>query len=187
MLERSVTWLDRRLEAFAPPGQPLTLMTIKRLAELAIAHLVLSEQSAKPVAPRFLPNLLGRWQEWLEQTATHPKLLDAQAKFPSYAFPLLLPYLILRAEGHRNHNFEHQLRRALERGLFDWHELVPYRLLDQQYFLWKADCLREEPLWEALYRKTTLAASRQPIRLRTPSFTLRILAHEPSSRTGSSR
>lgn len=78
---------------------------------------------------------------------------------PSHAFALLLPYLNLRTTGYRSPFHEETLRRAWAGGLLFAAEVVPHRVLDREYFLWKSGLLRCEPDWLKLYATTALAAA----------------------------
>ena len=78
-------------------------------------------------------------------------------RLPSDAFALMLPYLSLRTTGYRSEFHENTLERMHSRGYLFAAEVVPHRVLDREYFLWKAAVLPIEPDWAKLYAKTILA------------------------------
>jgi hypothetical protein len=51
------------------------------------------------------------------------------------------------------------------RGYLFAAEVLPHRLLDREFFLWKSGLLRDEPNWRGLYANTALGLARDPLHL----------------------
>ncbi|HVO78754.1 MAG TPA: hypothetical protein VMT39_01925 [Candidatus Bathyarchaeia archaeon] len=84
---------------------------------------------------------------------------------PSYAYAILLPYLTLRPTGYRSSFHEESLRLAWASGFLFAVEVVPHRVLDREYFLWKAGLRDSEPCWSTLYANTALAAAKDALHI----------------------
>ena len=68
-----------------------------------------------------------------------------------------MSYLALRSSGYRSTYHEETLRLVRRWGYPAVTETVPYRVLNNQYFLWKSGLTRREPSWQTLYKRTILA------------------------------
>jgi hypothetical protein len=104
-----------------------------------------------------LPRHLRRWRRFLLDHCEDRAYAELGRRIPSHAFALLLPYLNLRTTGYRSPFHEETLRRAWAREFLFATELVPHRVLDREYFLWKSGLLRCEPDWPKFYAATALA------------------------------
>jgi hypothetical protein len=154
----SVRWLTRHLDRFSPWSDGrLTDAGIQAFAELAIAYAYLAGwQDCERGPATSLYAALPRWREFILTECLCRTYAEMARKRPSQAYALLLPYLSLRATGYRSPYDEETLRRLERWGYPAASEVVPYRLLDRHYFLWKSGCLRREPRWAELYRATLL-------------------------------
>lgn len=156
----SVHWLTDRLDRFSPWSDgKLTDAGIQAFAELAIAYAYLARWQGRAYG---LTAGLPRWREFIVAECMRRNYTEMARKRPSQAYALLLPYLSLRASGYRSPYDEETLQRLERWGYPAASEVVPYRLLDRHYFLWKSGYLRREPPWAELYRNTTLS---QDVRL----------------------
>jgi hypothetical protein len=106
--------------------------------------------------------MLDRLQKFVLRHCGESTLVDSAIRYPSQAFPLLLPYLVLRGAGLRTNECERALDIALRRGALSTIELVPFRLL-VNYFLWKSGLLTTEAPWRQMYMATTLGQAANTI------------------------
>jgi len=153
-------WLAENLVRFSPwrDGR-LAHGGVKAFAELAILYGYLEQWKDHPLAKKFaLRENLVPLRAFILEHSEHPAYGEMTRKRPPQAFYLLLPYLILRATGYRASYHEDTLKRLRRCGYprAMEMEMVPYRLLDQQYFLWKSGYSTREPNWYRLYRDTIL-------------------------------
>jgi hypothetical protein len=91
--------------------------------------------------------------------------VEAARRQPSLAYAFVLPYVMLRATGHRAAEHERLLRRMRWWGYPAGSEAVPHRMLEREVFFWRAGCVREEPDWDRRYRDTTLGQRCSPVYL----------------------
>jgi hypothetical protein len=108
---------------------------------------------------------LAEWRDFIVRHSADPAYAETLRKRPTQAFYLLLPYLVLRATGFRASYYEDTVKRLHRWGYLRSIEMVPYRILDRQYFLWKSGYLRRESNWQQLYRNTILGRSRNVVYL----------------------
>jgi len=108
---------------------------------------------------------LRRWGEFLLKNCEDRSYAELGRRMPSLAFSLSLPYLVLRTTGYRSTFHEQTLRRISDRGFLFSAELVPHRLLDREYFLWKSGLSHGEPDWRGLYANTILALAPDDLHL----------------------
>ena len=152
-------WLSRNLHQFAPLEKSDSSPRIQPFAELAILYERLRSTGNGSLATQLeLPRHLRRWRRFLLDRCEDRAYAELGRRVPSYAFALLLPYLNLRTTGYRSVFHEETLRIAWARGFLFAAEVVPHRVLDREYFLWKSGILRREPDWLKLYANTALAA-----------------------------
>jgi len=153
-------WLGRNLRRFAPLDKFEAAPRIKPFTELAILyerlHSVKSESLAESLR---LPQHLRRWRRFLHSHCGDRAYAELARRMPSYAYAILLPYLVLRSTGYRSPFHEDSLRLAWDRGFLFDAEVVPHRVLDREYFLWRSGLLTAEPDWQGLYARTSLAAA----------------------------
>lgn len=162
----SLQWLGRNLHRFSPVAKPESPSGIKAFSELAILYERLRSVQGDGIAERLaLPGHLRRWRRVLVEHCENASYAELARRMPSYAYPLLLPYLIFRSTGHRSPFHEATIRRMWDRGHLFAAEMVPHRVLDREYFLWKAGLLRTEPDWRELYAETTLALAPDALHL----------------------
>jgi hypothetical protein len=159
-------WLSRNLHQFAPLEKFDPSPRIKPFTELAILYERLRSVERGPLAARLeLPHHLRRWRRFLLEHCEDRAFAELGRRIPSHAYALLLPYLTLRTTGYRSPFHEETLREAWTRGFLFAVEVVPHRVLDREYFLWKAGLLRSEPNWSKLYANTVLAVAPDALHL----------------------
>lgn len=156
-------WLRRQLPFFEPVGSgELSPLNLKAFAELAVACEIMEDASTSGTA--FVPNddLDALWSFTLDR-ALGPDLWQLAKRFPVQWFLVSLPYLAVRNGRRRSQPFDAVVQWVLRRGLADSFETVPYRVLDQAYFLARAGLYRGAPNWESLYRETFLGRAGDPL------------------------
>lgn len=159
--QTAVSWVTLNLARFQPfvAGQ-LTADGIKALSELAILYSVLKDRS-RAGRDSWIENAIPTWRSFLIEQCETPKYAQMSRKRPGQAFYLLMPYLCLRRSGYRTPYYEQTLR-LLKRWRYPGAiEVVPHRLLDRHYFLWKAG-LKLAPKWSHHYRATSLPHMTHP-------------------------
>jgi hypothetical protein len=112
-----------------------------------------------------LPNHLRRWRRFLVDRCEDRAFAELARRVPAYAYAILLPYLALRTTGHRSSFHEESLRMAWESKYLFAVEVAPHRILDREYFLWKAGLRDDEPSWPTLYANTALALAPDALHL----------------------
>ena len=155
--DRGLRWLNRNLDRFSPIDRFGGAPSITPFAELAV--LVERAQSlcaGACAAELNLPRLVRKWRAFLIRHCNDRAYAELPRRMPSGAFPLLLPYLLLRATGYRNAFHEETIHRMTDGDYDAFTELTPYRVMDREYFLWRAG-LRGEPDWPQTYAGTLLA------------------------------
>jgi hypothetical protein len=156
----SLEWLGRNLHQFSPFEKLDSSPRIQPFAELAILYERLRSVPSGPLATRLeLPRHLRRWRGFLLRHCEDRAYAELGRRIPSNTFALLLPYLNLRATGHRSPFHEETFERARASGVLFVAEAVPHRVLDREYFLWKSGLLSYEPDWLKLYATTALAVA----------------------------
>jgi len=141
-------------------------MSVKRLAELALACILLESwsQSVCP-APCALCGEFGRalprWRRFLIEQCEDQRYAEYARKVPARGLDALLPYLALRSGGYRYDFHEESLRRLESSGLLDLREREAYRFLEAQWILWRAGWSVAEPDWKGLFMRTSLARRRR--------------------------
>jgi hypothetical protein len=154
----SLEWLSRNLHQFSPFEKSDSSPRIQPFAELAILYERLRSVPSGPLAKRLeLPRHLRRWRRFLLGHCEDRAYAELGRRIPSNTYDLLLPYLNLRATGHRSPFHEETFERARARGVLFAAEAVPHRVLDREYFLWKSGLAKSEPDWLNLYATTALA------------------------------
>jgi hypothetical protein len=129
---------------------------VKAFAELAILYGCLQEWQPHLGKCLALRQDLVQWRDFVLRHVESPEYAQIPRKHLTHAFYFLLPYLLVRATGYRSWYHEDTLRRLGESGYLTSTELVPYRVLDRLYFLWKSGYFDREPHWHSLYRQTFL-------------------------------
>src|SRR5205085_217609 len=133
---------------------------IQPFTELAILYERLHSVASHPLAVRLrLPYHLRHWRRFLFDHCEDRAYAELARRMPSYAYAMLLPYLVLRSTGYRSSFHEESLRLSWARGFLFAMEVVHHRVLDREYFLWKAGLLPGEPDWSKLYANTALAVA----------------------------
>jgi len=164
-LTTRLEWLNNNIDCFRPrQAGELSEAGIKALSELAIAHAWLEDcrSRASPLANfSSLQKSFELWRAFIIRESEEMSYAQSARRRPAQAFCLLSPYLALRPSGYRSEYHEDTLRL-----LRCWRypavtEMVPYRVLDRDYFLWKFGSLKREPNWRTLYQTTTLACTRR--------------------------
>jgi hypothetical protein len=125
---------------------------------IAYAWLLQSRNKISPLANcAALQTSLELWRRFIIGECQKRPYAEAARRYPAQAFYLLMPYLALRSSGYRSTYYEETLRLVHRWGYPAVTEMVPYRVLDCQYFRWKSGSTKREPSWEPLYKRTTLA------------------------------
>jgi hypothetical protein len=158
-LQACVDWTTLRLADFSAREKGTSgELRIKALAELAVAYCWMhSWDNYLPASAR---NAMLGWRSFLQEECENAAYGELARKRPSQAYHVLIPYLCLRASGYRWPYHDETLSRIAELGYPFASETLPYRVLDQSYFLWKSGWLKREPAWRRLCRQTTLARAR---------------------------
>ncbi len=162
----SIEWLSRNIERFSPLEKFDPTPKIKPFTELAILYERLHSIAGHPLAARLgLRRHLRRWRRFLFDHCEDRGFAELARRMPSYAYAILLPYITLRTTGYRSSFHEESLRLAWASGYLFAVEVVPHRVLDREYFLWKAGLLSSEPDWPKLYANTALAVAPDALHL----------------------
>jgi hypothetical protein len=160
----SMHWIDRNLSQFRfVRNGELPYGTLKALAELAVAYAWLKSilgrvplsHSIAAVEPT-----LERWRAFLICECKNPSYAEMPRKRPSQALAIILPYLALRSCGDKLAYYEGTLAKLRRWNYPGSIELVPYRVLDYEYFTWKSGWRQKEPNWNSLYRRTSLGKAK---------------------------
>lgn len=151
-------WLNLHLDHFIPLREGrLTDDGVKAFAELSVVYGYLEQKLRLQHTDNFLKNVnLPVWRAFLIRHFEDKIYAETVRKRPAQAFYLLIPYLVLRGVGYRSQYYEESLQQWRRWGYPQAMEVIPYRLLDQQYILWKAGYQTREPNWQQLYRQTVL-------------------------------
>lgn len=160
--QQAVLWVSRHLDRLDPyVAGELTSDGIKALSEFGIVYSFLHDMSSsEPHA--WIRDEIRPWRSLLVEQCGNPRYAQMPRKRPAQAFYLLMPYLALRATGYRDAYHEQTLRCVARWRYPEATEVVPHRLMDRQYFLWKAGCLLREPPWRTLYRTTSVPCMTHP-------------------------
>lgn len=162
-IRANLDWLTQNIEHFVPyQNGCLVDAGVKAFAEFTVAYGCLKRWESRAFTNDLqLERILPIWHSFILRHCENPIYAEMSRKRPFQAFPFLLPYLVLRSESisYRSSYYEDTLSFLHRSGYPGATEVVPYRLLDQQYFLWKSGYLISEPKWEHLYQNTALARS----------------------------
>ena len=157
----SLRWLNSELHGFSLPDTAKPSgASVKALSELAIAYawLVQCRNRLSPLANcAALETSLELWRRFIIGECQKRTYAESARRYPAQAFNLLVCYLALRSSGYRSTYHEQTLRLVHRWGYPAITETVPYRVLNNQYFLWKSGLTRHEPSWQTLYKRTILA------------------------------
>lgn len=157
----SLRWLNSEIHGFSLPDTAKPSgASVKALSELAIAYawLVQCRNRLSPLANcATLERSLELWRRFIIGECQKRPYAEAARRYPAQAFNLLVSYLALRSSGYRSTYHEETLRLVRRWGYPAVTETVPYRVLNNQYFLWKSGLTRREPSWQTLYKRTILA------------------------------
>jgi hypothetical protein len=157
----SLRWLNSEIHGFSLPDTAKPSgASVKALSELAIAYawLVQCRNRVSPLTNcAALQTSLELWRRFIIGECQKRPYAEAARRYPAQAFNLLVSYLALRASGYRSTYHEETLRLVHRWGYPSVTETVPYRVLNNQYFLWKSGLTRREPSWQTLYKRTILA------------------------------
>jgi hypothetical protein len=156
---RSLEWLTSRLSDFSPINHGrIDSFRLKAFAEFTLVYAGLVESN-----PRDLVAKLSGWRDFIINHCENPAYAQAARKQPLLAFAYLMPYLSLRGIGYRSDYHEETLRNLSRDKWLKSVELVPYRVLDREYVLWKSGFSRKEPSWRRLYLATAAGQSDDPL------------------------
>src|SRR5216683_1909756 len=160
-----LNWLTQNLEHFSPWREgKLTDKGLQAFAELSILYAHLEQWKARSLCQQLsLDNSLVTWRKFILDHCEYQPYAEVARKRPALAIYFLLPYLMLRTGGYTSCYYEDTLRRLERWGYPRATEVVPYRFMDQQYFLWKSGYLSREPKWYKLYRDTILPHVRSSV------------------------
>lgn len=156
---RSLDWLSSRLPEFSPLNHGRTdSFRLKAFAELTLVYASLVEWSHEGLRARLI-----HWRTFITNLCERPAYAQAPRKQPLIAFAYLMPYLSLRGIGYRSEYYEETLRTLSDDRWLKTVELVPYRVLDREYVLWKSNFAKAEPAWRRLYLATAAGQSDNPL------------------------
>jgi len=157
----SLRWLNSEIHGFSLPDTAKPNgASVKALSEMAIAYawLVQCRNRVSPLANcAALEASLELWRRFIIGECQKRPYAEAARRYPSQSFYRLVPYLALRSSGYRSAYYEETLRLVRRWGYPAITETVPYRVFNNQYFLWKSGLTRREPSWQTLYKRTILA------------------------------
>lgn len=157
---RSLNWLSSRLPEFSPLNHGrIDPFRLKAFAELTLVYASLVEWNHEGLGAK-----LTSWGAFITNHCERPAYAQGPRKEPLIAFAYLMPYLSLRGIGYRSGYYEETLRKLSRNRWLKSVELVPYRVLDREYVLWKSGFTRREPPWRRLYLATAAGQSNNPLR-----------------------
>jgi len=157
---RSLDWLSSRLPEFSPLDKGrVDSFRLKAFAELTLVYASLVEWDHRGLRAKLI-----RWKTFITTLCERPAFAQGPRKQPLLAFGYLMPYLSLRGIGYRSEYYEETLRTLSSDGWLKSMELVPYRVLDREYVLWKSGFVKVEPPWRRLYLATAAGQSDNPFR-----------------------
>ncbi|MEL6771364.1 MAG: hypothetical protein AAFP18_09900 [Bacteroidota bacterium] len=128
----SVRWLDRHIDLILPHLETASIdrKLLQRAGEFAILYKALRGARGVP------DDLLTRWQSVLTAYVNSQEIAEAARKSLPGAWAWLMPYFVLKhLHGHLVPEHEATMEFALRAGFPYASEVVPYRRLDQHYFL----------------------------------------------------
>lgn len=156
---QSLNWLTSKLGEFSPlRSGRIEDFYLKAFAELTLVYAFLQQCEH----PRLIDHL-STWRTFITGQCENPVYAQGPRKQPVIAFTYLVAYLMLRSIGYRSTYFEETLEHLTRRGYLRCVELVPYRVLDREYLLWKSGYVSSEPPWRRLYQATVLGQGRGPL------------------------
>jgi hypothetical protein len=159
----SLDWVTANLPRFAPDLDRLG--TLSAFGELAILY-AYAEASRGLLADHLpLERHLPAWRQLIMSQCQAQVYVESAWRQLSIAHAIVLPYLMLRSTGYRFSVYERLLRRMQWWGYPAGSEAVPYRVLDREFFFWKAGYVRGEPNWYRRYRDTTVGKRCSPVYL----------------------
>ncbi len=154
-------WVTRNLRKFTPlPAGEIEGRQLKRFSELAFVCACLRRPAPPGGSSAAILAEAARWQNFVRDRVEETTYREAVRKTPALAYPLLFPYLQLRAGGYRSSYHDVSLARLMESRHPMMQELLPYRRLERDLVLWNAG-LAAEPAWDELYEETILARCRR--------------------------
>jgi hypothetical protein len=160
----SLDWVTVNLPRFTPDLDRLST-TLGTFGELAILY-AYAEAWRSALADHLpLDRHLPAWRRLIVSQCQAQGYVESARKQLCIAYAFVLPYLMLRTTGYRSSEYEHLLRRMQWWGYPAESEAVPYRVLDREFFLWKAGSTAAEPNWYSRYRATTLGMCCSPVYL----------------------
>ncbi|WP_041522015.1 DUF6895 family protein [Gilvimarinus agarilyticus] len=127
-----VLWLDQHIDLFFPPLDTATFDSnlLQRTGELAILYRSLWVSNLGPTD--LMRNWKGKFFDYLNSN----ELIEVARKTPERSWAWLMPYFIFKdIHGMNIEEHERTLRYARSRGYPEVSEVVPYRRMDQLYFL----------------------------------------------------
>lgn len=158
---RAAAWVTGQLARFEPlAGNELDGRQLKRFSELAFVCACLTRPAPSAPGSAALLSEAARWQDFVRDHLEEPTYREAVRKTPALAYPLLFPYLQLRATGYRSPYHDATVERLASCGHPLVEELLPYRRFERDLVLWNAG-LAAEPAWDDLYEATILARARR--------------------------
>jgi|SRR5690554_75421 len=129
---RPILWLDQHLDLFFPPLDAAIFDShlLQRVGELAILYRSLFVSGLGP------DRLMEDWRNEFHQYLVSDELAEVARKNPERSWAWLMPYFIIK-ELHGLIIDEHEktLDYARDCGYPEVSEVVPYRRMDQHYFL----------------------------------------------------
>lgn len=159
LASQSVDWLTSKLNDFSPlrngRAEPFYL---KAFAELTLVYVHLQQCKQPHLRDRLLI-----WRGFITGHCENPIYAQGPRKQPIIAFTYLMPYLLLRSIGYRSAYYEETLDQLRRRDYLRSMELVPYRVLDREYMLWKSGYSLSKPPWRKLYHATALGQGLGPL------------------------
>src|SRR5690625_894956 len=157
---KSLSWLTHHLDNFSPiKNNEVSLDGLKVFSEISLLYAYLKTRNH----PGFDEEILS-WQPFFEKHLENKQYAEVIRKSPSLAYAFMFPYLLLRSTGYKSDYYEDSHQYMNRWGYYDSIELVPFRQLDLEYFLWKSG-LENEPDWDKHFPATVLGRCQSSLAL----------------------
>ncbi|PTL39103.1 DUF6895 family protein [Alkalicoccus saliphilus] len=157
---KSLSWLNKHLDSFSPTrNNNLCLDGVKAFSELSLLYTYLKKRNHLEFEAE-----ISNWQSFFENHLKNKLYAEAVRKRPKEAYHMMFPYLQLRSTGYKSGYYEESHQYMINWGHYDSIELVPFRKMDLEYFLWKSD-LQGEPDWIKHFPSTILGRFQSTITL----------------------
>lgn len=157
--EKALSWLNNNLENFTPFNKNNVSMSgLKVFSEICLIYTYLN--SWKNLG---LDSEIKTWHSFFTSHLENQVFAQAVRRKPEISYALMFPYLLLRSTGYRSEYYEDSFKYMKRWGLYESVELVPYRKLDLEFFLWKSGFNNKNPKWKEHFNSTVLGRCYSPL------------------------